>query len=222
MPEILACAARKILAPLLLLSVAACVSPPGVYYADLPQDSWVPRLEVSSAVRSETFEFGDSEAGLAPGEAVRYHELVLSFINNGGGPFTVIVPEGGDRGNAEAHAIALKNYSLQVGLRPEELDMRIAELDGQKGPIVVSYSEYAVEAPRCGKHSANASYNPENLPAPDWGCSIYNNYAAMVSNPADIVRARIPSKADGNKSSPELEAYRLGRSPRNFAHDHDL
>jgi pilus biogenesis lipoprotein CpaD len=213
---------RSILVATLSATLAACSSGPGVLYPPADEGMLSKGYDVNSKTVSQTMALGTGEAGLAPGELEKLTHFARQFIKNGSGYFTIIVPEGGNRIRAEANAEELRNHSERAGLRSEELNLLIAKLDQQKGPVIMSYQSYSVKLRQCGKHFPNASYNPENRVSPDHACSIMNNIALMTSNPADLVGGRNPGRTTGSTSSPELEALRLGKSPGNYSHDFEF
>jgi pilus assembly protein CpaD len=203
-------------------AVAACSSGPGVMYPLTDEGVASKPPKVTSKIVSETMSAGDGFAGLAPGELAKLDNFAMRFIENGSGYFTIIVPEANDRVIAEANAKQIHAYSRKAGLRAEELDIRIANLNDQSGPVVMSYEAYSVKLRTCGKHLPNPSYNPENRMSPDFGCSIANNIALMVSNPADLVVGRNRTQSPATTSSAELDALRQGKSPANYSLNTDL
>ncbi len=201
---------RMMLAAAIGGTLISCSSGPLVHYPAV-NDAYITKgHDVSSEMVSETMSQGDGEAGLAVGELKKLDEFAAQFVANGSGAFTIIVPEGGDRMKAISNAESIRKYSLQSGIRTEELDLRIAKLGDQKSPVVMSYEAYSVTLPNCGKFLPKPSYNPENKVASDLGCSVMNNIALMMSNPADLVKGRIPTKPDGNVAGKQVEDYRFG------------
>jgi type IV pilus biogenesis protein CpaD/CtpE len=46
---------------------------------------------------------------------------------------------------------------------------------------------------------------------PNYGCAYQNNVAAMVANPADLLRQRAELPPDANRRAGVIEAYRAGQ-----------
>ena len=201
---------RSVLVAAISSTLISCSSGPLVQYPAVNDQYITKGHDVSSEMVSETMSQGDGEAGLAIGELKKLDEFAAQFVANGSGAFTIIVPEGGDRMKAISNAETIREYSLQSGIRTEELDLRIAKLGDQDSPVVMSYEAYSVTLPNCGKFLPKPSYNPENKVASDLGCSVMNNIALMTANPADLVKGRIPTKPDGNVAGKQVEDYRFG------------
>ena len=73
--------------------------------------------------------------------------------------------------------------------------------------IVVSRASASV--PGCPNWSERASPNWNNRQMPSYGCAVNGNLAAMVANPADLVRGRDGAPtADNQTSNRAIQSYR--------------
>ncbi len=190
------------------VSGGACSTGPSVLYPVATSKFAHPELKVTSNQESHALNRGAGRAGLAAGELNKLSGYVREYISSGSGYFTIVVPEGSNRTSAQNQARALHRFVAGQGLRAEEIDLRVAALDGRGGPIVVSYRLYEATPPQCGKHFANPSYNPDNYRQPDFGCSVQRNIVTMTSNPADLVRGQTTVRMQGYKSTHRIPQYR--------------
>ena len=195
-----------VLAAPLLLALAACevASNDASYSTELGLRQ--PIAVTSQTVRMPVFVAG---AELAAVDRDRLAEFVDDFLRSGGGVLEVAVPQVAGRDAAVAQAALVRAAAMRRGVRPYEVQMRLTD-DPPGTPLVVSYRKYAAQGPDCGDHS-RSSANSRNAVHPEYGCAYQNNIAAMVANPADLLRPRGEEPPDANRRSAVIERYRLGQ-----------
>ena len=81
---------------------------------------------------------------------------------------------------------------------------------GAEPPVKVSYLKYVAEAPECGNWPKNLAYEPNNLPMVGMGCANQKNFAAMISNPADLLGPRSTTPRPGERRDVVWEKYQKG------------
>jgi pilus assembly protein CpaD len=195
-----------VLAAPLLLGLAACQAASNVASYALGVGDRQPIAVTSPTVRMPVFVAGDA---LASVDRDRLAEFVDDFLRAGGGVLEVAVPQSIGRDVAVAQASLVREAAVQRGVRPYEVQMRLTD-DPPGTPLIVSYERYAAQGPVCGDYSRTAA-NDRNAAHPNHGCAYQNNIAAMVSNPADLLRPSAETPPDANRRSAVLEAYRAGR-----------
>lgn len=148
--------------------------------------------------------------GLSPAQRGAVYELINTWRSRGSGPIVVETPAAGTddvyRATAKVDAF-LQTYGLG------DADVRFRRYDAgpdTRAPIRVNVSVYNVEIPKCGQEWGNLAFNPKNQVAPNFGCAVTANLAAMVSNPADLSFAQPMSPADASRRQYVLEKYRSG------------
>lgn len=88
---------------------------------------------------------------------------------------------------------------------------QVVEAAGETPAASIDLPVWQAKGPDCGDFGV-FGLNPDydNAPNLNWGCSMQHNIAAMVQNPADLVRARQSSGRDGNRSVDVLDKYGKG------------
>jgi pilus assembly protein CpaD len=88
-----------------------------------------------------------------------------------------------------------------------------AKADSAKGgsdEATIAIPVWTARLPECGRFERGMNPDYDNTPNSNWGCSVNRNIAAMVQNPADLVRSREASGRDGNRSADVLDKYGHG------------
>lgn len=90
---------------------------------------------------------------------------------------------------------------------------QVIETAGDLPAASIDLPVWQARGPECGEFG-EFGMNPDydNTPNLNWGCSVQRNIAAMVQNPADLVRARPSSGRDGNRSADVLDKYGRGQA----------
>lgn len=194
-----------VLAAPLLLALAACemASNDASYALDVARRH--PIVVTSQTVRMPVFIAGGALAGV---DRDRLADFVDDFLRSGGGVLEVAVPQDAGREVAVAQASLVRDAAVRRGARPYEVQMRLTD-DPPGTPLIVSYEKYAAQGPACGDYS-QSSANDRNAVHPNYGCAYQNNLAAMVANPADLLRQRSEEPPDANRRSAVLERFRAG------------
>lgn len=76
------------------------------------------------------------------------------------------------------------------------------------GPVTIEVEFYSVDAPSCAPWSTVVSATKDgSATQPDLGCSDLTNFAAMVSDPRDLMHDSTASYADGITSAAAVQRY---------------
>ena len=104
--------------------------------------------------------------------------------NSGSSKITILRPSGG----GASGRVARETFQLlvQSGISPGMI-MQKTYPGPSKGPVQISYLRSVAVTRECGDWSTDLANTPSNAPYSNLGCSIQNNYAAMVLNPDDFV-----------------------------------
>lgn len=77
-------------------------------------------------------------------------------------------------------------------------------------PLRISYLRYVAQGPECGHWSTNLARQPDNLNHPNMGCATQKNFAAMVSNPADLLGPRTVTARGSERREVAWDKYVKG------------
>jgi pilus assembly protein CpaD len=76
---------------------------------------------------------------------------------------------------------------------------------------VLSFARFEAEAPECAPlWEQDLAHQSNNQPWASFGCATNANLAAMIEDPADLLRPRDMDPRDSNRRSTVMEAYREG------------
>ncbi len=175
-------------------------------------------IMVQPAYRAVKLSFADGSAGLMPEDAAQLDALVRDYLNNGNGALNVSVPDGPGSERAIAYfgerlaSMGVPRSRIMVGARP------VSEGDRR---VEISFVTYAAHTDPCGDWSKNAADTADNLPMPDFGCSVQHNIAAMVADPRDLEQPRAMDAADATRRATVIGHYEKGEATQAAKHTVD-
>jgi len=152
--------------------------------------------------------------GLSPAQREAVEALADRWLQAGGGAVTIRVPNTGVDPRAADVTSGETADLLQASGVPGERIRRVgydASGDGV-APIVVAYTSYKAEIPRCGLKWENLSSNGKNKPMDNFGCAVSANMAAQIADPADIAGPRAADPTDAGRRTTVIDKYRQGQS----------
>ncbi len=203
------------LAPLAVAGLlAACATgpkaPKGPEQAITPTEQYPLKVsEIPGQIRLAAHPQGLSEAQRAAVAALADH-----WLQEGGGPVTIRVPNAGvDPRAADVTSREAAALLLSLGVPGDQIQRVGYDASGDGvAPIVVAYTTYRAEIPRCGLKWENLSTNGQNKPMENFGCSVNANMAAQIADPADIVGPRASDPTDAGRRTTVIDKYRQGQS----------
>jgi pilus assembly protein CpaD len=121
-------------------------------------------------------------------------------------PVSVTYPAGSDKARRVSHQAV--HVLINQGV-PRSM-IHTASYKGKSDVVSLSFTRKVATTKECGDWSKNLGENSKNEPYPNFGCTIQNNLAAMVSNPEDFERPRTmgPKRAAGQMTA--MESYNTG------------
>jgi pilus assembly protein CpaD len=195
-------------------SAAACTNPAtnGPQHA-MPIDQVYP-ITVEPQVATLVVRVDEGLQSIARGEEARVQVFAERWKTRGQGMLNVAAPTGGpNQAAAAAAAEELRHILAESGIDGASMQFssyRAADGDA-RAPITLSFVTYAAHAAECGVDwSSNLSYSPRNLPWPEFGCSTQHNFAAIVSDPRDLIEPAPSEAIDANRRATVFEKYRKG------------
>ncbi|TAN54895.1 MAG: Type IV pili component [Magnetospirillum sp.] len=176
-----------------LLALAACSEPMDMAIHDHHQ-RYPFQVESRSAVATLA---AAGERGFSRDDLAVLADLAREHVKRGAGAIAVTGAE------AERAAAEL----VRLGIDAASLSVKAAE-----GATEVRVPVWVAIVPECGNFAKPLNPDWENAPNSNYGCSIQRNIGLMVSNPADLVRAREPSGRDGQRAADILDKYSRGQA----------
>ncbi|WP_224406665.1 CpaD family pilus assembly protein [Afifella sp. IM 167] len=144
------------------------------------------------------------------------YDYALGYRDDGIGAVTVQVPSGSGNDIAAAAASrAIRAAVIEAGVEPGLV--RVAaypSMPERVAPVRLSYLKVKAVTPDCGAWPKDVTATMDNRNYYNFGCASQQNLAAMVANPADLVRPRPMSPASGARRAKVLDDYAKGADPK--------
>ena len=152
-------------------------------------------------------------AGLSAAQRDALAALADRWLQEGGDAVTIRAPTSGADPRAAYETSAQAAALLRALGVPDEQIHRVGYEPAGAGPapVVVAYSTYRAEIPRCGLKWENLSTNRKNQPMSNFGCAVSANLAAQIADPADIAAPRALAPTDAGRRTTILDKYRQGQ-----------
>jgi pilus assembly protein CpaD len=150
-----------------------------------------------------SFDVGTDAAGLAPGEAARLAGW-MSSLRLGYGDRVSVDDPAGDIAARDAVAAEVARYGLLLADTAPVTGAPVAA-----GTVRVVVSRTVAHVPHCPDYTRMGGSEFNSNTSSNFGCASNANLAAMVANPADLVRGEPGSgTADPATSYRAIDAYR--------------
>ncbi len=156
---------------------------------------------------------GPQSVALLRVDETRLRAFAAAYRSRGHGALTVNVPSDTPNSMAAIQVMAdVHRVLTDEGLHPDVVQSRPYHpaTSGDWSPIVLSFTRYEASASPCGDWSESYTTRFNGNPSPNWGCATQNNLAALVSEPADLIRPRTMTPADAGRRATVLQNYREG------------
>ena len=151
----------------------------------------------------------DSSAGLSPEDGTQFASFVDDYLARGDGAISVSAP----RGPNSSAAIAYFGEQLaHMGVPRSRILVGTHDAASGDGRVEIGYIVYGARADACGNWSTDAADTANNLPMPDFGCSVQHNIAAMVADPRDLVAPRGMDAGDATRRETVVGTYEKAQS----------
>lgn len=129
----------------------------------------------------------------------------------GHGPLVISYPQNAGNADAAIGAIAEARTRLYAaGLDWRQISGGAYEAGGQtSAPVIFSFTRYQAVAPDCPEGWTDLR-NGRSMPR--FGCTTAANFAAMVSDPRDLISPRTLEAPDAARRQTVLDGYRRGEN----------
>jgi pilus assembly protein CpaD len=199
--------AFKIAATLAILFAGSCSSDDGATLS--PDGSENHPIIVEPNTNSLKLPFSAPEAGLMPEDAARLEGFVDAYMNTGNGAISISAPTGPDSSAAISY---FGERLAEMGVPRSRILVGTHDVANGDKRVELSFVGLAAHVDACGNWSKDLAQTASNEAAPNLGCSVQHNIAAMVTDPRDLVEARtLDTKPDQTKRTTSMEKYEAGK-----------
>jgi pilus assembly protein CpaD len=148
--------------------------------------------------------------GLSSTQERALSDLVGRWRDVGQGGIVVQTPAGGGS-EAYRSATTVQQALVQLGVPPDQI--RLASYDSAghpEAPIAIGYDGYQAKGPECGRQWTSFTHSASNQVNGEFGCATTANMAAMIANPADLIRPRAEDSSNADRRIVVLGKYANG------------
>lgn len=197
----------KIGAFLAVLVAGSCSSEVASFSSDGAENH---PIVVEPSTNVVKFPFSAPEAGLMPEDSARFENFVDAYMNGGNGAISISAASGPDSSEAIAY---FGERLAEMGVPRSRILVGTHDVTNGDRRVELSFVGLAAHVDACGNWSQNLAETNSNATAPDFGCSVQHNVAAMVSDPRDLVEARtLDPQSDQTQRSTFVGKYEQGKS----------
>jgi pilus assembly protein CpaD len=143
---------------------------------------------------------------LPPGDVNRLSGFANAALEDRTTPVSVTYPSGSTRAR-EASQQAVR-VLVNQGV-PRSI-IHTSSYNGKSDVVSLSFTRRIAATKACGDWSRNLAENVKNDPYPNYGCTLQNNFAAMVANPEDFERPRTMGPSNASGRMPGMDKYNSG------------
>ncbi len=160
---------------------------------------------------------GMNGPALSPEIEVAIRDYVNEYRSDGTGSIAIQVPTGSANEVAAAETGRAVHYALvRAGVPRNRIQIAPYEVGdhAKLATLRLSYLRAKAVVPRCGLWPDGSTADFNTTQYQNFGCAQEQNLAAMVDNPADFVRPRAMTPADGGRRADVISKYRKGDDPK--------
>lgn len=196
-------------------ALAGCNSTTATSDVDLTPYDYRLRHPILISDEPEVFKIpvGMKGPALSPEIETALYDFVIDYQTSGTGGITIQPPTGSGNEMAAAETGRAVHYALvNAGVPRSSITVApyFAGDYGKPAPLQISFLKVKATTPTCGiwpeVHPATGS----NAQPHNFGCAAQQNLAAMVANPADLIRPRELAPANGARRAKVITDYSQG------------
>lgn len=178
-------------AAMLLVSVAATALAGCSQDFESADDVYVPRagqdrFPIEVVEMPVKMSISAQSGHLPPEDAKLLSRFAVAAQQNRMTPVFVTYPDG----SARARGVSQQAVRHLVRQGVPRAAIHTASYNGKSDVVSLAFTRKIAATKECGDWSTNVGNTPLNEPYPNFGCTLQNNFAAMVSNPEDFERLR--------------------------------
>ncbi|HEX8899732.1 CpaD family pilus assembly protein [Vitreimonas sp.] len=202
--------------PLLVIglsALSACASVPTPEGPPVASAADRHRIQVTEAAERVEIPVAAGDATLSPGARAQVRNFASGYLRYGHGALIMSTPS--NAANSDAASLLANETRMalvEAGVSYVAVAGSTYDAAGAgDAPIVLSFARFEAEAPECAPlWEQDLAHQSNNQPWASFGCATNANLAAMIEDPADLLRPRDMDPRDSNRRSTVMEAYREG------------
>lgn len=198
-----------------LTALGACASVPPPPEGMRPTSSAADLHQIQVTEGAERLEVAvsSSDVMLSQADRAQLQRFAGGYLRYGHGALVLSTPSGGS--NADAASILAnetRRALVDAGVSYAAVAGSSYDASGRAdAPIVVSFTRYEAHAPECAPlWEQDLAHQSNNQPWESFGCATQANLAALVEDPADLLRPRAEDPRDSGRRDTVMDAYRAG------------
>jgi pilus assembly protein CpaD len=165
-------------------------------------------IAVEPSYREIKVGFAGGIQGMAPEDAAKFDAFLADYRAHGNGSLGISVPSGAPSRNAITY---FGERAAASGIARDKILVSTHDTANGDFRVDVSYIAYTAHTDACGDWSENLAFTLDNATPRNFGCSVQQNIAAMVSDPRDLVQPRAFEPADANRAATVIGNYEQGK-----------
>jgi pilus assembly protein CpaD len=197
------------------LGACASVPPPPEGMRAVPTAADMHQITVTEGAERLEVPVGSGDVALSLMQRSQLQRFAGGYLRYGHGALVLSTPSGGT--NADSASILAnetRRALVDAGISYAAVAGSSYDAAGRAdAPIIVSFARYEAHAPECAPlWEQDLAHQSNNQPWESFGCSTQANLAALVEDPADLLRPRAEDPRDSGRRDTVLGAYREGES----------
>lgn len=196
-----------------LSALGACASMPDPVEPPVATSADRHLIEVTQSSERLELSVAPGDVALDGGERRQVGNFAGGYLRYGHGALVLSAPSGG--ANAEAASVVAadaRRALVDSGVSYAAVASSTYDASGAgDAPIILSFARYEAQAPDCAPlWEQDLAHQSNNQPWASFGCATQANLAALVEDPADLLRPRAEDPRDSGRRDTVMEAYREG------------
>ena len=164
-------------------------------------------ITVEPSYESIKVSFSGAGSPLMPDDTAKLDGFVQDYLAHGNGSISVSAPEGPGASDT-IHYFGERLASM--GVPRSAILVGTHDVANGDMRVEIGYLGYVARTAPCANWTKNLGYTEDNLPSPDFGCSVQQNVAAMVADPRDLLGPRGMSQTDATRRTAVMGHYEKG------------
>lgn len=197
------------------LGACASVPPPMTDMRATPTAADMHRIEVTQGWERLEMPVSSADLSLPADARSQLQRFAGGYLRYGHGALVLSTPSGGSNSDAASIlANETRRALVEAGVSYAAVAGSSYDASGRAdAPIIVSFSRYEAHAPECAPlWEQDLAHQSNNQPWESFGCATQANLAAMVEDPADLLRPRDEDPRDSGRRDTVMDAYRAGET----------
>ncbi len=152
--------------------------------------------------------FSAPDAGLLPEDSAHFDQFVANYLERGSGSISISAPAGSDSSAAISY---FAERLASLGVPRSRILVGTREATSADRQVEIGYVGYVAHSDPCGDWSTDLANTASNQTAPNFGCAVQHNIAAMVADPRDLVSPQPTTDSDAVRRNTVVGNYEKGK-----------